>query len=182
MFSGEVPLSAIMDNEEYRAKLTATRDVRDDELDDLDKLKDVGRINTPEKKEQTRRVLAEYKARTELLKELRFGAVADAPRPAPPAPAAPTAPVLVYLRVKEGQRELISRCGVELLLGMDYAQLLESTLLQSSPGDWERLKEFPIIIDTFPDCAETERGKVVMKVYASVGRAPNVRRVVFHHG
>ena len=57
-----------MDNEEYRAQRTATRDDRDEELGDLDRLKDDGRIDTPEKKEQMNRVLAEYEARTEQLK------------------------------------------------------------------------------------------------------------------
>ena len=78
-----------MDNEEYRAQRTASRDDRNEEIDDLDRLKDDGRIYTPEKKKQMSRVLAEYEARTEQLKKLRFGVVAGLKNEPTPRTTAP---------------------------------------------------------------------------------------------
>ena len=72
----------------------------------------------------------------------------------------------VYVRVKEGQKALIQRRGLVSESFTTSLDLAESALRSPSVGDWERLKSYPTIVETFSDHHETQQSLVVVAIVA----------------
>ena len=117
-----------------------------------------GDVDSPEKRARTSRVHNEFDAaKRQLNMQLRdassVGAVATAALEQGPKE-------FVYVRVKEGQKELIPRCGLVSEPFTTYLDLAESALRSSSAQDWERLRSYPMIVETFSDHNETQQSLV----------------------
>ena len=128
-----------------------------------------GEIDSPEKKARVDAARARFDDADADLKVRRFGA----PVAAPPRADVPTTMPLVYVRVKEGPRVLVTRVGLSAASTTTYFDLTRDAVLQSlSEEDWQRLKLLPMTVETFSDYNETEQSKIVMAIGACTsGRA-----------
>ena len=61
----------------------------------------------------------------------------------------------VCVRIKEGPKELIPRYGLVSEPFTTHLDLAESALHSSSTEDWEWLRSYPMIVETFCDRNET---------------------------
>ena len=100
-------------------------------------------------------------ARRELLKHAAL-------RGAPSVGAVATAALgqgpkkFVYVRDKEGPKELIPRYGLVSESLTTYLDLTESALRSFSAENWERLRSYPMIVETLCDHNETRQSLVVV--------------------
>ena len=72
----------------------------------------------------------------------------------------------VYLRAKECPKELRPRCDLVCDSFTINLDLGESALCPSSTGDWERLRSYPMIVETFCDRNETRQSLFVIAIGA----------------
>jgi hypothetical protein len=161
----------MLGDEEYRRRRDLARRDRDDDLDDLRRMLADGDIDSPGKRARTTRVQNEFDAaRRELNVQLR-----DAPSVGAVATAALEhgSKEFVYVRVKEGPKELVPRRGLVSESFTTYLDLAESALCSSS-ADWERLQSYPMIVETFSDHNETQQNLVVVAIGARQRRIQTI--------
>ena len=140
-----------------------------------------GEIDSAELKAHTAVVQSAFDATDASLKARRFKGVTGTPL----APAAleqrplltETPEELIYLRVKEGSKEIASRRGIPATSETTYLELTNlAVMCYLTANDWERLEPLPMIAETFVDHNETERSKITMPM---TGRAAaNVNKYV----
>ena len=72
----------------------------------------------------------------------------------------------VYVRVKQGSKELIPRYGLVSESLTTYLDVAESALRSLSAKKWKRLRSEPMIVETLCDHNETRQSPVVLAIGA----------------
>ena len=67
---------------------------------------------------------------------------------------------LVFVRVKEDTKVLIPRCGLVRESFATHLDIAESPMRSFSAEDWERLRSYPMIVETLCDHNETQQNLV----------------------